>query len=76
MINQTDYPKTIGIDKRNGMVLKEIYDCYDLCPTNGGIVLIYDNINSKDECSNIGGVIVNNSWPPDGQFLWCKPKLE
>lgn len=72
-ININDYPKIIGRYSKNGLILVERYYCSDLCPNNGRVFMVFENI-SKEECSKIGGEEVNAVFPPE--YLGCKPKID
>ena len=47
-------PLSLGVDARNGKVVKVVYSCSDVCPDYGGIGVAYANTSQKDCCA-IGG---------------------
>jgi len=73
-IDQDQYPKTIGIYEKNGILLKEIYFCADMCPELGYVVLIFANITSSEDCKKIGGVYTEID-DPTFSIRSCEPDV-
>ena len=67
------YPKTVGIDARNAKVVLEQFLCWENCPENGEIYLIYEDVNSKQDCVIAGGrVLVSPLTPSPGEYVGCQ----
>jgi hypothetical protein len=66
----------MGIDERNGRLLKEIYFCQDICPDYETVFLVYDGINSSSNCDSIGGKTMLTGIPSPGHFIGCVPKVD
>lgn len=72
-INSKDYPKVIGSYYANGLTLTEIYFCSDICPDYGGVSIVFDNIKTKEKCSEIGGKdLIDPAW---GSYIGCAPNI-
>jgi hypothetical protein len=73
-IDPDDYPIVLGIYSGNGEVLTERYFCSDVCPDAGRVILVYKDIISEEECSEIGGVaVIDYAW---GTYIGCAPDVE
>lgn len=73
-INPKDYPVILGEYSENGLILIEKYFCSDICPDNGGVVVVFQDINSKEECAKVGGKdLIDYAW---GGYIGCAPKIE
>lgn len=62
----------VGIDGRNGRLMKVVYYCEDVCPLNGNIVLIYENA-TPDDCATLQGIRAVSMY---GDFIACKVSLQ
>lgn len=62
----------VGIDGRNGRLMKVIYYCEDVCPLNGNLVLIYENA-TPDDCATLQGIRAVSMY---GDFIACKVSLQ
>ncbi|HYC79772.1 MAG TPA: hypothetical protein VEC17_01980 [Candidatus Binatia bacterium] len=52
--NNSNHARVVG--RHNGRIVEISYICFgDVCPDNGGYFLIYRDIESREECSQIGG---------------------
>jgi len=66
------YQKAVGVDPATGHTLIEKYYCSDLCPENGGTYIVFEGVNSREECTNIGGTLfIDPAW---GGYIGCGPK--
>lgn len=67
------YPKTVGIDARNAKVVLERFICWENCPENGEIYLVYEDVDSKQDCVIAGGrILVSPLTPSPGEFVGCR----
>lgn len=77
-INQRDYPKAMGEyinDKlKIAFRLSEVYACSLICPDNGKVYLIYDGIDSREECAKVNGKDVVDSFADT--YIGCAPDIK
>lgn len=60
----------IGTDSRNGKVVVLAYSCSDLCPTYGGVYIVYRDA-PESECESLGGTPAYDvGW---GGYVGCQP---
>ena len=73
----SDYPVYVGIDIRNGTMLIEKFLCWDDCPNVGMVFLIYENVNSVQDCAKfVLGLPLISPEPIPGQYWGCRPVVD
>ena len=73
----TFYPVLVGIDLRNGKMLIEKFICLDVCPDVGMVFLVYQNVNSVEECADaVVGTPLISPEPIPGQYWGCRPIVD
>ncbi|MBW2981915.1 hypothetical protein KY343_03490 [Candidatus Woesearchaeota archaeon] len=65
------YPRPAGTDPRTGFPLEKIYFCMDICPDYGSVLTVYKDINTVEECEEIGGRVILTGMPNPGLFIGC-----
>lgn len=66
-----DKSKVYPAGTYNGRQLVKKYSCDDVCPDYGQWYVIYDRVNTKEECEKIGGTPeISSGW---GGFIGCAP---
>ena len=71
-VDQSSYPRIVGIDARNGRVLVEQYYCWDICPDIGSVLLAYQGVNNELDCRSVGGRAVFAPTPVPGPYGACQ----
>ena len=73
-IDPKDYPKVLGTYSKNGLTLIETYYCSDVCPEYGRVLIVFENIRSKEKCAEIGGkALIDPAWRV---YIGCAPNVE
>jgi hypothetical protein len=63
-------PLSLGVDERNGRAVELVYQCSDICPDAGGVLIRYAN-TSKEDCCAVGGYPWHDyAW---GGYRGCTP---
>ena len=75
MLDLKKYPKTLGIDARNSKIVVEQYFCWENCPETGAVFLIYEAVESVEDCLAFGGRILNSPVSYDGEYVACQPRV-
>lgn len=70
-IDEDYYPNPIGT--YNGLPVIEEFVCFDLCPTYGWVTILYEGVDSEEECEEIEGESLID--PAFGGFLGCEVKI-
>ena len=71
------YPLFVGIDVRNRKTLVEKFICWDVCPDVGMVFLVYQDVDSADECVNsVVGTPLISPDPIPGQYWGCRPVVD
>jgi len=70
-VDQSSYPRIVGVDARNGKVLVEQYFCWDICPDIGSVLLAYQGVNNESDCRAAGGRAVFAPTPVPGPYGAC-----
>jgi len=84
-VNHEKYPVTLGIDARNSKIILEQHYCWGNCPETGAIFLVYEAVNSEDDCQAVEGSVLNSpvlgspasdspASPFDG-YAACQPRI-
>ena len=63
-------PYALGADQRNQTQLEVVYFCSDLCPENGGVWIVYQDVQEAD-CQDLGGEPVQDF--AFGIYIGCVP---
>ncbi len=71
-VDQSSYPRIVGVDARNGRVLVEQYFCWDICPDIGSVLLAYQDVNNELDCRAVGGQAVFAPTPVPGPYGACR----
>ena len=58
-VNHEKYPVTLGLDARNSKIVLEQYYCWENCPETGAVFLVYEAVESENNCQAVGGNILN-----------------
>ena len=73
-INPEDYPMVLGSYSENGLILIKQYFCSDICPDNGGVDIVFQNIRTKEDCAKVGGRdLIDLAW---GGYIGCAPIID
>ena len=71
------YPVLVGIDIRNGKMLIEKFICWDSCPDQGMVFLLYENVGTEEACvSAVVGTPLISPDPIPGQYWGCRPVVD
>ena len=70
-IEPSFYPRPAGTDTRTGLPLEKIYFCMDICPDYGTVFTVFKDINTVEECGEIGGHPILTGIPSPGHFVGC-----
>jgi hypothetical protein len=63
-------PMTLGKDARNGLPVEMVYECSDLCPNYGTIVIRYAGASEHRCCAQGGHPLKDSAW---GGYRGCTP---
>ena len=81
-VNHEKYPVTLGIDARNSKIALEQYYCWENCPETGAVFLVYETVESENDCQAVGGNTLNSTVsgsPASGSnsngYVACRPRL-
>ena len=66
-----DFPKVLGNYSKNGLGVKAICFCSDVCPAYARLEIVYMNIKSYAECAKVGGIdLIDPAWHG---YIGCAP---
>ena len=74
-IDLEEYPETLGIDARNSKIVLAQYYCWGNCPETGAIFLVYEAVESVEDCLAFGGRILNSPVSESGYYVACQPRV-
>ena len=74
-LNLKEYPKTLGIDARNSKIVLEQYYCWENCPETGAIFLVYEAVESVEDCLVSGGAVLNSPVSNSDEYVACQPRV-